>query len=52
MGIRHGRRALAAAAVIGGALLMWLSPDTVVGAAVMLAGLALEALGIGLDHRA
>lgn len=44
------RRTLALAAVVGGALLMWLSPDVLPGAAVMLAGIALEAIGIRLEH--
>ncbi len=39
------RRALAAALVVAGALLMWLSTETVGGAAVMAAGLLLEAFG-------
>lgn len=48
---KRWRRALALTAVVGGALLMWLSPDVLPGAAVMLAGIALEAIGIGLERR-
>jgi hypothetical protein len=46
------RRALAFAAIVGGAILMWLSPEVLGGAVVMAAGIALEILGIGLDRRA
>lgn len=44
------RRTLALAAVVGGALLMLLSADVLPGAVVMLAGIALEAIGIRLEH--
>lgn len=40
------------AMLVAGALLMWLSPETLSGAMVMAAGIALEAVGIGLDRRA
>lgn len=46
------RRALAFAAIVVGALLMWLSPEVLGGAIVMAAGIALEVLGVSLDHRA
>lgn len=44
------RRAAAVAAIIVGALLLWLSPEQLVGVVTMLAGIALEAIGIHLDH--
>ena len=44
------RRALAIAAIVTGALLMWLSPEQLFGALTLVAGIALEALGIHLDH--
>ena len=47
---RTWRRALALTAVVAGALLMWLSPDAVLGAFVMGAGIAVEAIGIRLEH--
>ncbi len=51
MNRNHWRRALALTAIVGGALLMWLSPEVLLGALVMLAGIALEAVGIRLEHR-
>jgi drug/metabolite transporter (DMT)-like permease len=44
------RRALALTAIVAGALLMWLSPEAVLGAVLMLAGIAIEAIGIRLEH--
>lgn len=44
------RHLFSALMVIGGALLLWLSPETLVGAVTLVAGLALEAIGIRLDH--
>ena len=44
------RRAVAAAAIVGGAFFLWLSPEQLVGVLTMLAGIALEAIGIHLDH--
>lgn len=44
------RRAAAAAAVIAGALLLWLSPEQLIGVVTVFAGIALEAIGIHLDH--
>ncbi len=45
------RRGFAAALVLGGALLMWLSTETMGGAIVMTAGILVEAFGIfWLDH--
>ncbi len=47
------RRVLAAVAIAGGALLMWLSPEEeIAGALLMAVGIAIEALGIWLEHRA
>jgi len=47
------RRILAAAAIVAGALLMWLSPEEeIAGALLMAAGIAIEALGIRLEHLA
>ena len=46
------RRTLAIAAVIGGAILMWLSPDAVGGAMLMAAGIGLETVGVWLEHHA
>jgi drug/metabolite transporter (DMT)-like permease len=49
---RTGRRIVALAAIVAGALLLWLSPDALLGAVMVVAGLALEALGVRLDHAA
>jgi hypothetical protein len=46
------RRALAVAAVVAGALLMWLSPEALGGAIVMAAGICLEIVGVWLERRA
>lgn len=51
MGIRTVRRVIGAAAVVGGALLMWLSPEVLGGALVMAAGIALELVGIALERK-
>jgi hypothetical protein len=51
------RRVIGAAAIVGGALLMWLSPKPLEGAGflaggvLMLAGVALELIGIALERR-
>lgn len=45
------RRALAACAVIVGALLMWLSPEVLGGAILLSAGVTLEIFGIWLEQR-
>jgi cytochrome c-type biogenesis protein CcmH/NrfF len=50
MSQRLGRRILASAAIVGGALLLWLSPEAVLGLAMVIAGVALEAIGIRLEH--
>lgn len=44
------RRVLAGALVVCGALLLWLAPETLAGALLAVAGIALEVLGIALDH--
>jgi len=46
------RRTLAAAAIVAGVLLMWLSSETAGGVFVMLSGIVLEVIGITIDHRA
>ena len=51
MNPRTLRRTAAAAAIVGGGLLMWLSPDALPGALLMGAGGALEIIGIALARR-
>ncbi|MCX7961471.1 MAG: hypothetical protein RML56_05585 [Burkholderiales bacterium] len=51
MGTRTLRRIGAGAAIVVGALLMWLSPETPAGAIVMAAGIAIELVGIALEKR-
>ncbi len=51
MSMKTARRVIGAAAVVGGALLMWLSPEVLSGALVMAAGIALELVGIALERR-
>ena len=54
---RRVRRILGAAAIVAGALLMWLSPSALYGYAalaggvLMAAGIALEIAGIALERR-
>ena len=45
-----GRRIAALVIIVIGALFMWLSPEHLIGAVTLAAGIALEALGIHLDH--
>lgn len=45
------RRTLAVCAIVAGVLLMWLSPEVLGGAILLSAGVALEILGIWLEHR-
>ena len=51
------RRTIGALLAIAGGVLMWLAPESTfermsfIGAALLLAGIALEAVGIGLEHR-
>lgn len=49
---RKLRRAMGALLVLAGALLMWLAPESLSGAVLLAAGIALEAIGLGLEHRA
>ena len=44
------RRALGATLLVGGALLLWLTPETLSGVLVAAAGIALELAGIAIDH--
>jgi hypothetical protein len=50
MKTRTLRRAVGALLVVAGALLMWLSPETLAGAAIAGAGIALELVGIALER--
>ncbi len=50
LGRRFWRRVLAVFLIVLGALFLWLSPDHLVGTITVMAGIALEALGIHLDH--
>jgi hypothetical protein len=43
-------RVIGPALIVGGAALMWLSPETLSGALVMGAGVALELLGLAFRH--
>jgi hypothetical protein len=47
---KHWRRLIALLAIVGGALLLWLAPETLIGAVTLIAGLALEAIGLRLDR--
>ena len=47
---RLGRRIAALIIIVIGALLMWLSPEQLIGVVTLTAGIALEVLGIHLDH--
>ena len=47
---RFWRRVLALGLIVLGALFLWLSPDHLVGAITVMAGIALEVLGIHLEH--
>jgi len=44
------RRSIGAALVVAGGLLMWLSPETLSGALLMGAGVALELLGLAFER--
>lgn len=44
------RRALAGLLIVAGALLLWLSPETLPGLMTLLAGVAIEAIGIALER--
>jgi hypothetical protein len=43
-------RLIGPALIVGGGLLMWLSPETLSGALVMGAGIALELVGLAFRH--
>jgi hypothetical protein len=43
-------RLIGPALIIGGGLLMWLSPETLSGMLLMGAGIALELLGLAFRH--
>jgi hypothetical protein len=45
------RRAIAGALLAAGAALMWLAPNALFGAVLFALGVALEALGIYLEHQ-
>ena len=45
------RRALGALLVVVGGVLMWLAPEAWFGVVLLVAGIALEAAGIALEHR-
>lgn len=44
------RRPIGAALVVAGGLLMWLSPEVLLGAFMFATGVALEGIGIWLEH--
>jgi hypothetical protein len=44
------RRSIGVVLVVVGALLMWLSPETLAGAAIAGAGIAIELIGIALER--
>lgn len=48
---RPVRRAIGGICVVVGALLMWLAPNVLPGAMLFVAGIAVEILGIVLEHR-
>jgi uncharacterized membrane protein YccC len=48
---RTVRRSIGVVLVVVGALLMWLSPETLAGAGIAGAGIALELIGIALERR-
>jgi len=50
MKTRTLRRIAGGAAIVGGAVLMWLSPEALAGALLMAAGIALEVVGIALER--
>ncbi len=48
----HTRRAIAVIMVVLGALLMLLAPEAWPGALLLILGVAVELLGIALEHKA
>jgi len=48
---RPVRRAIGVFLVVAGGLFMWLAPDSRAGLTLMVLGVALELVGIALEHR-
>ena len=48
---RPVRRAIGAVLVVAGGLLMWFAPDSRAGLTLLVLGVALELVGIALEHR-
>ena len=48
---KRERRVVGAALVVSGGVLMWLAPEVLAGAVLLAAGIALEIIGITLEHR-
>ena len=48
---KRERRVVGAALVVSGGVLMWLAPEVLAGAILLAAGIALEIIGITLEHR-
>jgi hypothetical protein len=48
---RPVRRAIGAVLVVAGGLLMWLAPEYRAGLTLLVLGVALELVGIALEHR-
>lgn len=46
------RRSVGGSLVVAGGLLMWLATETILGAALLAAGVLLEIAGLALEHRA
>jgi hypothetical protein len=46
------RRVTGSLLVVAGAVAMWLAPESLPGAVLLTAGIGLEAVGLGLEHRA
>jgi hypothetical protein len=44
------RRTVGVTLIVAGGLLMWLSPETLSGALLMGAGVALELIGLAFEH--
>lgn len=49
---RKLRRVMGALLVVAGAIAMWLAPESLSGAVLLSVGIALEAAGLVLEHRA
>jgi drug/metabolite transporter (DMT)-like permease len=46
------RRVTGSLLVVAGAITMWLAPESISGAVLLVAAIALEALGLGVEHSA